>query len=1514
MAFVGGSSAPSLGLRTLQRRLFPVGLVLALVLAAAPTALAAKSIHGELGSGTGVGAFGSAGSGVAGGQFADPRDIAVNESGAGAADPGDFYVVDLVNNRVQAFDSDGNFKFAFGRNVIKAGAPGDLGDAFEKCTSALNCQAGSRGTTADAPTGEIEFPRPLAVDQDTGSVFVADDANRRIQVFDGAGGFERMWGWNVVAEGATEDTLTDQFEVCTIAADCQKGASGSGVGQIGALNSENLAYGIAISAPDGNPASGKVFLADSANRRISSYNLDGSAPASIGSSTNFASGSPQQIAVDSQGIVYASDTSSNGQIDRYDSAGVHSAGTPGFIASILSPALGGTGVTNGMEVDLDSDGAGADEDVLYVLRDPSSGNTHIRQYGPVNDPGAAVAPTASDDTHVPTEFGTASNFLWLGIDSSTGTLYTGLSGFSNPEVQNGVFFIDDDGATATIAASVTVPTDVQATSAVLNGVVDPGGLARWRMEVSTDGVNFTPVEIKRPANGSTPVPVSVTASGLSPNTQYRFRIFAEKVLSTTNVISTLSAEGTFLTDAIPPTATTLPVSERRSTSAVLSATVNPNGSPTDYYFEYGPTTGYGQRVPFPSGSAGSGATSRVVTQLISGLEPGTTYHYRVVAESDVGTATGGDVSFTTRGVDSSSSARAYEMVSIPDKLGGQGTSVWYTGVGAHATTGWSALDGEQFYSATGFGGVLIDAAFAFASDAVFDRRTPAGWEHEAVINRGGYDSETFRMLAMKAGTDDFSMTLWGSNGGIMNLFPEQEGWGSGLTEFDNPHVRDRAGRWEPATPLDPSQAWGAIVAETFAADGSAFISTNGNKGVAGSGDPTLDTAVTPNVWLQQLPEQLTDSFPGASVRIPANVCTDGTEIPLRTADGKQGAQPCPAPAPGRQWRLIDDRGAAHQPGIPTALSEDGSRVFFTSPIAVGLPSGVEGACTGVGLSTRCPGQLYVREERGGVVRTRWISRSEIAGQDASLMAPVAFEGASVDGDKVFFRTAAPLTADDPNGSAQVPGGVVSGTFDSNSVDLYMYDMPDGEGADPADGTLTRISAGPTGDADPNVAPVEFDVAGLRFVSEGASKLYFTSAAPIPGAVVPAGLTAPGGTAETTDQTNLYLYDAAKPVAQRWRFVARLASDADSNVLSDCASRGSDPKNGTFRSAANTGKFDANVGLSCVRGTPDGEFITFFTPSRLTADDPDANSGDLYAYDAVSGELSRVSAPQGGAGGAYECAADAVAPCYATPHITNAARTPTLGMVTEPAVEGDRVVFFMSASRLVADDVDDVFDVYQWRNGDLSLLSVGTVEDTSYLGNDRDGRNVYMGTRDRLTWQDFDRALDIYTARVGGGISQPQPPSMCGALAGVCQGAGVGAPLPISAVTDSPGGRDAREVRATVRLSRVGAAQLARLAAGRRVALKVGVSGAGRVTVTGSARVGAKTRRVLWGSRTAPGAGTVRVRVVLSRAARARVRRGGRLVVSLRATVSGAARSSSARIVVKSKASKRPSRLGRGGGR
>ena len=97
--------------------------------------------------------------------------------------------------------------------------------------------------------------------------------------------------------------------------------------------------------------------------------------------------------------------------------------------------------------------------------------------------------------------------------------------------------------------------------------------------------------------------------------------------------------------AAPPAASTGPVSAVGPTSATATGAVNPHGVATSWYFEFGTTTAYGRKTT--TRSAGSGTSDVSVSATLSGLAPGTTYHYRLVATSADGTARGVDGIFTT---------------------------------------------------------------------------------------------------------------------------------------------------------------------------------------------------------------------------------------------------------------------------------------------------------------------------------------------------------------------------------------------------------------------------------------------------------------------------------------------------------------------------------------------------------------------------------------------------------------------------------------------------------------------------------------------------------------------------------------------------------------------------------------------------------------------------------------------------------------------------------------------------
>ncbi len=95
----------------------------------------------------------------------------------------------------------------------------------------------------------------------------------------------------------------------------------------------------------------------------------------------------------------------------------------------------------------------------------------------------------------------------------------------------------------------------------------------------------------------------------------------------------------------PPVVVTGEADEIGGAIATLHGTVNPKGLPTDYWFEYGPTEAYGSKTAVVE--AGDGEEAVDVEADLTGLDPETPYHLRLVAENEIGETQGEDAEFET---------------------------------------------------------------------------------------------------------------------------------------------------------------------------------------------------------------------------------------------------------------------------------------------------------------------------------------------------------------------------------------------------------------------------------------------------------------------------------------------------------------------------------------------------------------------------------------------------------------------------------------------------------------------------------------------------------------------------------------------------------------------------------------------------------------------------------------------------------------------------------------------------
>ena len=182
-------------------------------------------------------------------------------------------------------------------------------------------------------------------------------------------------------------------------------------------------------------------------------------------------------------------------------------------------------------------------------------------------------------------------------------------------------------------------------TATLNATVNPNGgeVTSCQFDYGTSEAYGKSVPCSAlPGSGSTPVAVSAAAVGLSADTTYRFRVVA-----TNSGGASKGVAATFETLPDPPTVVTKAASSVSQTSALLNATVNPNGGTvTGCHFDYGTTIGYGHEVPCSS-LPGSGAGPVDVYASVTGLSANTTYHFRIVAENTGGPNSGVDQTFPT---------------------------------------------------------------------------------------------------------------------------------------------------------------------------------------------------------------------------------------------------------------------------------------------------------------------------------------------------------------------------------------------------------------------------------------------------------------------------------------------------------------------------------------------------------------------------------------------------------------------------------------------------------------------------------------------------------------------------------------------------------------------------------------------------------------------------------------------------------------------------------------------------
>jgi hypothetical protein len=198
--------------------------------------------------------------------------------------------------------------------------------------------------------------------------------------------------------------------------------------------------------------------------------------------------------------------------------------------------------------------------------------------------------------------------------------------------------------------------NISDTKATLRGSVDTKSAATYYWFEYGDTLALgDATSVSTQAAGTNSVAVEKNISGLEANTTYYFRLNAQNGYGTVNgpirSFTTRTSTPAPAPKGDEPTADTDAATSVARTSAAINGHVNPNGSDTTYWFEYGKASLLGVfdlSQETAEKSAGAGNTAKTFSASLTGLASDTTYYYRIVAKNQYGTDSGSIHQFTTK--------------------------------------------------------------------------------------------------------------------------------------------------------------------------------------------------------------------------------------------------------------------------------------------------------------------------------------------------------------------------------------------------------------------------------------------------------------------------------------------------------------------------------------------------------------------------------------------------------------------------------------------------------------------------------------------------------------------------------------------------------------------------------------------------------------------------------------------------------------------------------------------------
>ncbi len=555
-----------------------------------------------------------------------------------------------------------------------------------------------------AEAGDINNTLGMAIDQEHGELYVGDDYNDRVDKFDQSGEFSLAWGWGV-ADGAEE------FQTCTSI--CRQGIGGHEAGQ---WSDQSGPMGVAVDNEALSSSHGDVYVVDFGNFRVQKFDSSGKFLLMFGGDVNKKTGanvcvageecqkgtpSPADgafewvyarayIAVGPGGAVYVG---GKGRVQVFEPSGA-------WRQNISLTGLSSEGAVTALAVNIAGDVFVKDEGVPGVREFEPNGTEMPAKFDEGSESVEAIALDQSGNLLVADTAG-GTHFLKFSpagqeiASFGGGTLVTSTSSmayddareelyvdgndqFNHGEPQNqeygheGVWVFPVPAPGPVIESGGEKATPELRGAVTLEASIDPEGnetsylfeyvdQANFNTSGYTDAMRTTAISI---GSSFEDQPASAHLTGLLPGGRYHWRVLATDSQHHTVMGADESIELT------PPALIEGPYATGVSASSVtFSAAINPLGADTTYRLEYGTSTSYGRAI---SGNAGEGTSFVTIGREVQGLEPGTTYHYRLVTSNEVGLVEGADHTVTTQlagGTLTLPDGRAWELVSPPEKGG-----------------------------------------------------------------------------------------------------------------------------------------------------------------------------------------------------------------------------------------------------------------------------------------------------------------------------------------------------------------------------------------------------------------------------------------------------------------------------------------------------------------------------------------------------------------------------------------------------------------------------------------------------------------------------------------------------------------------------------------------------------------------------------------------------------------------------------------------------------------------------